>query len=404
MTDPSAATLDALARLVEFPTVSRNSNLGLIEWVRDRLDAHGITCRLTYDTAKRKANLFATLGEGSCEGGVVLSGHTDVVPVDGQDWSTDPFRAKIADGRVYGRGAADMKGFIAAVLAAVPSMLNRQGAPPIHLALSYDEEVGCLGVRGLLQDLQSADVRPKRCIIGEPTGMLPVIGHKGANAYHCSVRGLAAHSSLAPRAVNAIGYATRLITRLQEIAENLRSRERTHPGYDIPHTSLNVGYIAGGAACNVVPDRCEFKFDLRNLPWTSPDSIIEELESFAATVLLPEMRAMAAQSSIEIQCMARVPPFEIDADAPLPRWLAGLLETELAPTRVGFGTEGGLFQAAGIPAVVCGPGSIEQAHKPDEYVSLEQLGACERFLQRLMSEDGGLGGQDRARGGGGASR
>lgn len=389
---PSEGTLEVLATLIGFPTVSRDPNLGLIEWVRDRLVSCGVSCRLTYDTAKRKANLFATLGEAVSDGGIVLSGHTDVVPVDGQEWTTEPFKATIAAGRMYGRGAADMKGFIAVVLAAVPKILGRKRATPIHLALSYDEEVGCLGARKLIQDVQLAGVRPNGCIIGEPTGMVPVIGHKGANAYRCGVRGLAAHSSLAPHGVNAIEYATRLIAKLQEIAQRLRRSERAHAGYAVPHTTLNIGYIGGGMACNVVPDRCEFKFDIRNLPGTEPNSIIEELERFAATVLLPEMRANAEVARISIDCMAQIPPLEIDSDAPLPRWVLGLLGTGVTPTRAGFGTEAGLFQAAGIPAVVCGPGSIEQAHRPDEYVSFEQLSACESFLQKLIDESNGFSG------------
>ncbi|HVW69333.1 MAG TPA: acetylornithine deacetylase [Steroidobacteraceae bacterium] len=402
---PSAPTQRLLETLIAFPTVSRDSNLGLIEWVRDELAAQGIRCRLTYDNERRKANLFATLAAGDASGGIVLSGHTDVVPVDGQDWSRDPFKPAIIDGKVYGRGSADMKGFIAVVLAAVPEMIGK----PFHLALSYDEEVGCLGAPRLLEDLRSAGIRPEGCIVGEPTGMALVNGHKGASVHRCKLLGRAAHSARAPQGVNAIAYAAKLITRIEEIAARLRESEKRHPGYDITHTTLNIGVITGGVASNIVAERCEFRFDIRHLPWTQPSSIIGELETFAAEELLPEMRGIAPEASITFDLVGAVPALATDASAPLVTRVARLLaaaspnqpqatrpaatarnppplQHQVAPVQVGFGTEAGLFAAAGIPAVICGPGSISQAHRPDEFVTLEQLARCEHFLDALIEE------------------
>jgi acetylornithine deacetylase len=380
---PSLPVMRRLEKLIAFPTVSRDSNLGLIEWVRDELAAQGIHSRLSYDDARRKANLFATVGTARA-GGLVLSGHTDVVPVDGQDWHTDPFKAVVADGKVYGRGSADMKGFIAVVLAAVPKMLSRVSAAPVHIALSYDEELGCLGAPRLIEDFQAAGVRPARCIVGEPTSMGLVIGHKGGRVHRCRVHGRAAHSSLAPQGVNAISYAAAVIARLRQIAERLGKNETPDPGYDIPHTTVNVGTISGGVASNIVAENCEFRFDIRHLPATSPRAIVEELEVFAATELLPEMRAIAPEAAITFEPVGGIIPLATDAGAPIVSYVARLLGATTPPTQVGFGTEAGLFDAAGISTVICGPGSIVQAHKPNEFVTLEQLARCEQFVHCLI--------------------
>ncbi len=390
---PTPATVSHLEKLIAFPTVSRDSNLGLIEWVRDELARLGIPSRLTYDAERRKANLFATVGSLNSlslptapptTGGLVLSGHTDVVPVDGQDWQTDPFKAHIANGRLYGRGAADMKGFIAVVLATVPQMLSRPDGEPFHIALSYDEEVGCRGIPRLLADVHESGLRPVGCIVGEPTDMALVVGHKGASVYRCRVHGHAAHSALAPRGVNAIVYAACLITRLQQIADRLTQSERRHPGYDITHTTLNVGVITGGLASNIVAAECEFRFDIRHLAWTSPESIVEELEAFATADLLPQMRALAPEAAIRFELLGEVPPLVTTETSPLALHVARVLNTTAPPGYVGFGTEGGLFTAADIPTVVCGPGSIAQAHQPDEFITLEQLARCESFMHALI--------------------
>lgn len=379
---PSAATVEILRTLVGFPTVSRDSNLALIHWVRDYLAAHGIVAGLSHGADPGKANLFATIGTG--EGGIVLSGHSDVVSVDGQDWSSDPFTLTERDGKLFGRGTCDMKGFIAACLAKVPALTAAALPEPVHLAISFDEEIGCKGVGHMLDDLVARGIRPRGCVVGEPTSMDVVIGHKTGTAYGCTVRGLEAHSSLAPKGVNAIFYAARLIARIEAIARRLRETEPRHDGYSVPFSTLSVGVIEGGQASNIVPAICRFRFDIRTLPWTDPDAIIAELRGYIAEELLPEMRVVSETADIEIVMNGRVPGFAIEAEAPLTRHVQRLAGSNAAPAFVAYGSEAGLFQAKNIPSVLCGPGSIEQAHKPDEYVSLEQLARCEDFLDRLL--------------------
>jgi len=380
---PSEQTLAILRTLVAFPTVSRNSNLDLIDWVRAYLAEHGIDSHLSRGADDGKANLFATIGEG--QGGIVLSGHTDVVPVDGQNWSSDPFDLVERDGLLFGRGTSDMKGFIAAVLAKVPVLAAEQRAEPIHLAFSFDEEIGCLGVRHLLTDLAERDVRPRGCIVGEPTSMLAVVGHKTGSAYSCTVTGRESHSALAPHGVNAVEYAARVVERIRAIALRLIAEEQRHEGYEVPYSTLQTGVIAGGHASNIVPALCTMRFDMRTLPWTDPDTLLGELEAFVRDELLPEMRETAPEADIVLALKGRVPGFAIDEDAPLVRYVRRLAGSNQPPAFVTFGSEAGLFQEKGIPAVICGPGSISQAHKPDEYVSLEQLALCEDFLDRLAT-------------------
>lgn len=376
----SADTLSILRTLIGFNTVSRESNLGLIEWVRDYLRAHGIQSRLTYDAKGVKANLFATLGQG--EGpGVILSGHTDVVPTDGQDWTSDPFVARIANDKVHGRGAADMKGFIAAVLAHVPRFIAAAGEP-FHIALSYDEEVGCRGVPGLITDLTHLAERPRACIIGEPTDMQPMIGHKGCTVYCCRIRGRAAHSSLAPSGVNAIEAAARVIECLRLIGLELRQGPR-HDAFDVPFTTIGTNVIGGGVAANIVADACEFKIDIRALPGTAPEQIVARVNRYVCEAVLPEMREVAREADISFERIVDVPDLNLDIASPLAATVSALAGDTLTARYVGFGTEGGLFQRAGIPAIVCGPGSIAQAHRPDEYITLAQLERCDVFLTAL---------------------
>jgi acetylornithine deacetylase len=379
---PSAATVDILRTLVGFPTVSRDSNLDLIHWVRDYLGAHGVESVLSHGADPGKANLFATIGSG--EGGIVLSGHTDVVSVDGQAWSSDPFVLEERDGKLFGRGTCDMKGFIAAVLAKVPALAASERAEPVHLAFSFDEEIGCKGVGYMLDDLVARGVRPRGCVVGEPTSMDVVIGHKTGSAYGCTVRGLEAHSSLAPYGVNAIFFATRIISRLEAIGTRLRESEPRNEGYSVPYSTVSVGVIEGGQASNIVPAVCKFRFDIRTLPDTDPDAIIAELRHYIDSELLPEMRAVSDTADIEIVMNGRVPGFAVEAEAPLTRYVQRLAGSNAAPAFVAYGSEAGLFQAKNIPSVLCGPGSIEQAHKPDEFVTLEQLARCEDFLDRLL--------------------
>lgn len=380
---PSAQTIDILRTLIAFPTVSRDSNLDLIHWVRDYLDGYGVTSTLTQGAHPGKANLFATVGSG--DGGIVLSGHSDVVPVDGQEWSSDPFTMLERDGLLFGRGTSDMKGFIAACLAKVPVFLAANMREPVHLAISFDEEVGCKGAGYMVDEIVASGIRPRGCIVGEPTLMEAVIGHKTGSAYGCTVRGLEIHSSLAPRGVNAIFYATRLIARIEAIAARLEAEEQRHEGYPIPWSTLSVGVIEGGQASNIVPGMCHFRLDVRTLPWTDPEAIIAELREYANRDLLPEMQAIHPGASIEFQRNGLVHGFTIEADAPLTRYVQRLAGTNAPPGFVAFGSEAGIFQAQNIPSVLCGPGSIEQAHKPDEFIALEQLARCEDFLDRLAA-------------------
>ncbi|MDZ3832850.1 MAG: acetylornithine deacetylase [Sphingopyxis sp.] len=378
---PSDTTVAMLGRLVAFPTVSRDSNLELIHWVRDYLAGHGIASRLSHNAEGNKANLFATIGTG--DGGLLLSGHSDVVPVAGQAWATDPFALTERDGRLYGRGTCDMKGFVAAVLAKVPMLAARENGTPFHIALSFDEEVGCKGVGHLIADLIEQGVRPAGCIVGEPTDMNVIVGHKDGTAWRCSVEGREVHSSLAPHGVNAIEYAARMIVRIREIAERLEREEPRHPGYEIPFSTMQTGVIEGGQASNIVPRHCSFRFDMRTLPTTSSDALIAEIRDYAERELVPAMRRIAPDAAIRIEKLGRVPGFAIDPEAPLVRHVQRAALSNAAPGHVAFGSEAGLFQEAAIPTIICGPGSIAQAHQPDEYLTLDQLARCEDFIDRL---------------------
>lgn len=384
MMHASARTLELVEKLIGFDTVSRNSNLGLIEWARDHLKRLGVASRLSYDAARAKANLFATLGDARAPG-LVLCGHTDVVPVDGQPWDTDPFKAVTREDRIYGRGAADMKSFIACTLAAAPRFLEAPLKRPVHLAYTFDEEVGCLGAPLLLRDLQASGIEPAGCIVGEPTGMQVMIGHKGLRVYRCCVRGLEAHSSLAPQGVNAIEYAARLVARVREIALELRERGPRDESFSVPFLTMSTGTIRGGTASNIVPRDCEFRFDLRYTPGSDPDEPVERLRRYAAETLLSEMRRTSGGTDIRIDMEEDAPALDTAADHRLTR-LAARLSGDGAPGRVPFATDGGHFHRAGIPTIVIGPGSIEQAHKPNEYIALGQIARCETFLERIRDE------------------
>ncbi|MFK3789662.1 acetylornithine deacetylase [Pseudomonas piscis] len=379
MNEPSSREL--LARLVGFATVSRDSNLELIAFIRDYLAGLGVESELIYNPERTKANLFASIGPDD-RGGIVLSGHTDVVPVDGQAWTVEPFVLSEHEGRLYGRGTADMKGFIAAVLAAVPVLLRRPLRLPVHLAFSYDEEVGCLGVRPMLARLQARAHRPKLCLIGEPTELRPVLGHKGKLAMRCQVRGAACHSAYALQGVNAIEYAARLIGKLGEIGTRLAQPQHHDPRFDPPFTTLQTGIIAGGRALNIVPQDCQFDFEVRTLPGFDPRQVVDELQAYAQQQLLPGMRAVHADTAIDLQPLSAYPGLATAPDSEAAELLA-LLSGSREFGTVAFGTEGGLFHEAGIPTVVCGPGSMDQGHKPDEFISLEQLAACDALLLRL---------------------
>ncbi|BCF93228.1 MULTISPECIES: acetylornithine deacetylase [Paraburkholderia] len=379
MNDRSSRAL--LEQLIGFPTVSRDSNLAMIDFIRHYLGDLGVHSELFYNAERTKANLFATIGPDD-GGGIVLSGHTDVVPVDGQPWTVEPFRLSEKDGRLYGRGTADMKGFIASVLAAVPGFVARDLKVPVHLAFSYDEEVGCLGVRPMLAELAKRAHKPALCLIGEPTELKPVLGHKGKLAMRCQVKGAPCHSAYAPYGVNAIQYAARLINRLEEIGEQLSSPEQHDERFDPPYSTVQTGVIKGGRALNIVPAECEFDFEVRALPGYDATNVADELQTFAQTQLLPKMRAVNADTDIRLESLSAYPGLATPPGSDAAQLLAMLCGSREFGT-VAFGTEGGLFNQAGIPAVVCGPGSMDQGHKPDEFVTVEQLEACDAMLMRL---------------------
>ncbi|MEO7335369.1 MAG: acetylornithine deacetylase [Caldimonas sp.] len=377
----------ALARsLVQMNTVSRESNLELIHFIRDELKFHGVESRLTFDADRRKANLFATLGDDK-PAGIIVSGHTDTVPWDGQAWTVDPVGAEVRDGRLYGRGSADMKGFIGLALAQAPLFLSANLPFALHFAFSYDEEVGCFGARELIADLRERGVRPLACIVGEPTGMVPALAHKGVYRWRCCVRGHAAHSSLTPQAVNAVEVGARVIGKLTDMSERWRDDEASrYAGFDVPYSTGAVCLVDGGIADNVVPEDCGFTYEFRNLPGVDVDAMQREVTEYAAS-LEPRMKAIDPTAGIRFETIAAVPAFLAGKDDVAVRLAQRLAATD-ATTLVAFGTEAGLFQGAGIPTVVCGPGHIAQAHQADEYVELAQLAASERFLRGLI--DGGI--------------
>ena len=378
----SPRTLELAQTLVRINTVSANSNLPLIHLVRDELARLGVASRLTFSPDKTKANLFATLGEGK-PAGVILSGHTDTVPWDGQEWTGDPLDGAVRDGKLYGRGSADMKSFIAIALAHANDFLHSNAPFAIHLAFSYDEEVGCFGARELIADLRDAGIAPLACIIGEPTSMVPAIAHKGVYRYRCCVRGKDAHSSLTPQSVNAIEMAARVIGKLRDMAEGFERDEPRFQGFDVPFSTASVGQFHGGIADNVVPRDAEFRYEFRDLPTANARAMQQELVAHARS-LEPAMKRVAPDAGFQFETLCEVPSFLGSAEDGVTR-LAQRLAGEQRITQVAFGTEAGLFKGAGIPTVVCGPGSIEQAHQADEYVSLDQLARCEAFMRGLAA-------------------
>ena len=376
-------SVEMIRKLVGFPTVSRESNLELIHFVRDRLAALGAEARLTYNDERSKANLFATLGPRG-KPGIVLSGHTDVVPVDGQAWDTDPFCVVEKDGKLYGRGTSDMKSFVAVVLALAPEFAQRGLKTPIHFSISYDEEVGCIGVGRLIADLAQAGIKPQSCIVGEPTLMRPVIAHKGKKGFRCNVRGFACHSAYAPMGVNAVEAAAEAVAFLKSMARRHRDQGPYDRGFDVAHTTVHTGVMRGGTALNIVPHECTFDFEFRHLPGDDPDALFAEFRNYLDTSLVPEMRAVHADSGFEIVPLSVLPALDNGPEMEVVG-LAQELSGNSDIGKVSYGTEGSQFQRAGIPTVVCGPGSIEQAHKPNEYVAIEQVEKCEQFIRRLMN-------------------
>ncbi len=379
---PRLGPRDMLARLVGFDTTSAKSNLALIEFVRGYLGSHGVESRLVFDDHRDKANLYASLGPGG-PGGVVLSGHTDVVPVAGQPWSSDPFSLRESGGRLYGRGTCDMKGFIALALSLVPEMQASHLKRPIHIALSYDEELGCLGAPRLIADMRANLPLPEIAIVGEPTRLKLGNRHKGCYGFDLKITGRDGHSSATQRGVNAIAHAAEAIGYLDDLAERFRREGPFDPGFDPPYTTVNVGEIAGGTAVNIIARNCKLAWEFRPIPAVDPKMVVAQFERYLTQDLLPRMRERAPEADVSMSEGCVVPPL-----MPRPGWPAEALVRQLTGVNdtigLAFGTEAGQFQEAGIDAIVCGPGSIEQAHQPDEFIELSQFAEGEAFLRRLI--------------------
>lgn len=376
---------EILRHLVGFPTVSRDGNLPLIDWIRNYLSDLRIESQLVRSAEGTKSNLLATLGP-QVAGGLVLSGHTDVVPVDDQVWSSDPFELTARGSRLHGRGACDMKGFIAAVLARVPVWGRARLRKPVHLMFSYDEEVGCLGISSLIGAARATVMEPAAVIVGEPTGMRPATRHKGIRMLRTKVTGVEAHSSLTHRGESAVMLAAELIAHLGEISRNLASSAPADgAGFEPPYTTLSINRITGGTANNILAGACEFIWDIRTLPGESSAAILRELAAYAERRLV-ELAAQGKECAIETALLADVPPLRAEKDGCAARLVRAVSPDCEAEITVPFGTEGGYFQQTGWSAVVCGPGSIEQAHRPDEFIERSQLAECERFLDRLIEQ------------------
>lgn len=379
-------SINWLKKLISFNTVSSQSNLELIATISDWLSTYSIPFKLTYDDTKTKANLFATIPakNNDLNGGIILSGHTDVVPVEGQLWETDPFTAVIANNRLYGRGASDMKGFIAVILALLPEFIQLSLKKSLHLCFSYDEEVGCLGAPKMIAAMQQEGISPAACIVGEPTEMKAVIAHKGINVFRCRIQGLATHSSLTSQGCNAVEYAAQLINWIKQYATELKNAEQDL-FYDVSYTTITTNKISGGTAVNIIPDFCEFYFEFRNLPGVNAKSIIDKIKWYAEKELVPQMRKTAESANIIIESIGSVPAHEIAETADITQ-LVQKLTNDFSIRKVSYATEAGLFQQANIPTLICGPGSIEQAHRANEYIELSQLVEAEKFLKRLLQK------------------
>ncbi|ETD72232.1 acetylornithine deacetylase [Pelistega indica] len=374
-----------LEKLVSFDTTSRYSNLALIQEVQQFLTSFGYQCSLSHNADNTKANLFATLpsSTGETQGGIALSGHTDVVPVDKQIWETSPFELTEKGSRLYGRGTCDMKGFIACCLAIVPKLVELERRKPIHFAFSYDEEIGCLGAPVMLEALKKKGQQIDGCVVGEPTNMRVVVAHKGINVFSCIVHGKAAHSSLTPRGCNAIEHAARLICHIRDLADIYRQQGPFDNDYDVPYTTMTSNMIQGGIAVNTIPELCQFNYEFRNLPGIPKEEIQAKIDAYVKDELIPRMKKEFPDANIEISEVSSSPGLEASEEAAITT-LARELLRDSDTTKVAYGTEAGLFQKAGIPTIVCGPGHIEQAHKANEFIEKDQLQACEDFLLKLL--------------------
>lgn len=379
-------SIDILEKLIAFPTVSRDSNLDMVTYVADLLEKHGIASQLIHSADGHKANLFATIGPSGVPG-VMLSGHTDVVPVDGQDWTLPAFALTERDGKLYGRGAADMKGFIACALAMALKAAKTELKTPLHLALSYDEEIGCIGVHSLIEMLAAAPHKPMLCIVGEPTSMQVATGHKGKIGARAFCRGREGHSALAPLALNAIHLGCDFVAALRAEQERL-AREGARDGdYDIPYTTVHVGKMNAGVALNIVPNLCQLDFEIRNIAADDADAILERLRGEAERIAAAA-KDKAPEAAIAIEVFNTYPGLDTPANSQAVAFVKSLTGAN-GTIKVAFGTEGGLFsRELGTPTVVCGPGSMAQGHKPDEFVSVEQMHRCDEMLGKLLERLG----------------
>ena len=375
-------TRTILERLVAFDTVSAKPNRALMDYVRGLLAEAGIESVLIPDPTGGKANLFATIGPQD-RGGVMLSGHTDVVPVEGQDWTLPPFALTRREGRLYGRGTTDMKGFCAAAIAAALRAAKRPLKVPLHLALSYDEEVGCMGVRSLIEMLEAAPHRPAMCIVGEPTGMQVATGHKGKIALRATCTGREGHSALAPLALNALHLAADFIGVLRAVQADVAAHGLRDGDYDVPYTTLHAGVLRGGVQVNIVPNQAVLDFEIRSLAEEDTDALIARLRDGAEAIVAP-LRADFPEAAIRVERLWDYPGLGTPSQAEVVNFVKGLTGAN-GTIKVAYGTEGGLFsRRLGVPAVICGPGSMAQGHKPDEYLTEDQLDRCEAMLEALL--------------------
>ena len=380
-TKPAMTTGEMLARLVSYDTTSRNSNLQLVGFVRSWLDEHAVFYRVSTDPTGQKANIHAIIGPQS-SGGIALSGHVDTVPVDGQAWSGNPFKLRRKEGKLYARGACDMKGFVSSILAAVPDMQKKQLQRPLHLFISYDEEIGCHGAERLIVDLQDSGLKPALCVVGEPSGMKPILAHKGKLNLMVRVRGKPGHSAYPAQGVNAVHAAGEAIAWVVKEARRLAAEGPFERGFDPPHTTIHVGTVQGGTSLNIIPENAEFFMEWRNIPGDDPERRVAMLKAFVAEHIEPMMHAVDPASGFNYEIVTLMPGMALDPDHELAAIVSRLTGSNDFG-KASYGTEGGYYESAGIPTIICGPGHIEQAHQPDEYVAESELDTCDKFIRRL---------------------
>jgi len=374
------SSFEILEKLISFPTISRSPNIELIEWVSNLLASFGVKTTILQNEDGTRANLFATTGEEE-HGGIMLSGHTDVVPTEGQDWQTDPFKLTKLDGKLFGRGTADMKGFCASAIKILCDASNKKLKTPIHLALSFDEEIGCIGVRSLINMLKESPIKPQMCIVGEPTLLAVASGHKGKIALRTTCKGVEGHSALAPLALNALHLGVDFVNIIRNIQNEIIKNGKKDNDYDIPYTTLHVGKMQGGVALNIVPNICTIDWEIRNLAGDDPTTIIKQVKEYVDTLLSNYQNPKA---EIYWEELFSYPGLGTDLDADIISFVRSLTGTNNT-IKVAFGTEGGLFHnEVGIPTVICGPGSMLQGHKPNEFISVEQMNRCDLMMANLL--------------------